>query len=55
MPREPAYKNLMAIHLTVNKISCPQDFQVAIFRLWLGAKKNIWEELPKHIGHVCKK
>ena len=21
----------------------------------LGAKKNIWDELPRHIGHVCKK
>ena len=43
---------MTAIQLTVYKLLCPQAFWVAILengRLWLGAQKNISEELPSHI------
>ena len=40
--------------------SCPQAFWEANLEngsFWLGAKKNIWEELPCDIGHrpICEK
>ena len=46
---------MTAIQPTVHKLLCLQAFWVAILengRLWLGAKKNISEELLSHICHL---
>ena len=45
------------IHSTVIRISCPQAFWAAILEMasyGVVPPKNIWEELLRHVGYVCK-
>ena len=58
IPREQPYQiwmqsNQQFISYGAHKLLRRPSWKMAAYGL--VPKKNIWDELPRHIGHVCKK